>query len=171
MRSPESFAALPSLRDLTNPRAFLEKCYEAVRLNLEHNSVIAEAQRQRRDDDAQKRRAYRLVHGLDAPDSSGVRVGEFGPVVGAVDPVHGGPRESRAAWKAWWHKDRAEEEGRLARQKMDQLSAQKGESGESGEGEASPPPAPLPQAPASEIAEQGEQPRRRKPKKWLGIWE
>ena len=169
MRSPDAFAALPSWRDLAAPARVIEKCYEAMQINMLNNTRVSEEVRNRRSEDAQRRRAYRLVHGLDAPDSSGVLVGEFGPATGAVDPVHGGPRESKAAWKAWFQTGRLEKEGAVARTALDR---EEGRAPGEEEPEAEPQAA---QGQAAEAPDTGEaemeRPRRSKPKKWFGIWE
>ena len=173
-RSPASFAALPSLRDLAHPPTFVAKVHEALRLNMEHNTLVSQERRRRHAEDAQKRRAYRLVHGLDGPDSSGVQVGEFGPAVGAVDPVHGGPKESREAWKAWWNGERAEKEGRLAQRELARREGREVREetlgAEGAEGFSVVAGGVQEQAAQAGLQEEAP-PRRRKPKKWLGIWE
>ena len=169
MRSPEAFAALPGWRDLAAPASVIEKTYAAMQINMANNTRVSDAVRARRSEDAQRRRAYRLVHGLDAPDSSGVMVGEFGPSTGAKDPVHGGPRESKTAWKAWFQKGRLEKEGAVARTALDrQEGRQPGEPEPETESQALRGQAV--EAP-SEAGAEAERPRKPKPKKWFGIWE
>lgn len=64
--SPEIYELIPPVSDLvTSPLAFVRTYWDLFGLHLEYTSAVAQEHRQRKNDDVQKRREFRIAHGLE----------------------------------------------------------------------------------------------------------
>lgn len=59
---------------LTHPINTISQAISVYRMHVQHNSMLTREKRHRRIDDAEKRRQYRIAHGLEEPDLAGAPV-------------------------------------------------------------------------------------------------
>jgi len=64
---------LPPWSDLlTSPISTISRALAVYRMHVQHNSMLTREKRHQRIEDAEKRRRYRIAHGLEAPDDEGL---------------------------------------------------------------------------------------------------
>jgi hypothetical protein len=59
---------------LAHPIDTISQVLSVYRMHVQHNSMLTREKRHRRIDDAEKRRQYRIAHGLEEPDLAGAPV-------------------------------------------------------------------------------------------------
>jgi len=98
---------LPSWSSLfTHPIDTVSQFLHVWRMDVQHNSIRVREQRHRRIEDAEKRRQYRVAHGLEEPNEQDKEVDDQSPVAaendGEVVEREEGKRRPIKKWLGIW---------------------------------------------------------------------
>jgi hypothetical protein len=77
---------------LSHPINTISQAISVWKMHVQHNSVLAREKRHKRIEDAEKRRQYRVAHGLEAP--AVVDTAAAAPVVDDQSPVAAGATDT-----------------------------------------------------------------------------
>ncbi|KAJ9294681.1 hypothetical protein DTO271G3_6601 [Paecilomyces variotii] len=78
---------------LTHPIDTISQAISVYKMHVQHNSMLTREKRHRRIEDAEKRRQYRIAHGLEEPEDAGSRPDGSSGVEDDASPIAGSAKE------------------------------------------------------------------------------
>lgn len=82
---------------LRHPINTISQAVSVWKMHVQHNSVLAREKRHKRIDDAEKRRQYRVAHGLEAPVVADTAAASAAAIEDDQSPVAAGAADTMAA--------------------------------------------------------------------------